>query len=698
MKTELTSLRIRLAGMQILGLFIALAAAAYLSGRQVNRGSELIATDAVPGTIAAHDMRMAMSRSVGYMMVAASAQTTQSRDASIKIAHDADVAFTNSLTEYKATIKINPTQDRALLDQVTNRFAEFQRQRMTYEALILAGNRDGSAAFLESNLVPVYVSATQSAEELLKYNHANSTTYANYIRSSVHRLYWAVAVVMVLALICAGVLVVNFATRLREIMRLRESEEKFSKAFQANPVGIAITEMETGEYLEVNESFCRLMGYSPQELIGRTPVELGAWSSSEERNQVFQPLRAGQTLRDFETQVRVREDGDRTVLVNAERIELGGKQCAVCLVEDVTERKRAVEQLEMLKVSIDNHFDAAYWLDTNNQLVYVNDSACRALGYTREELLGQPLTLIATHAMPQTLEEVWKRLRETGFLTRESVHRRKDGTEFPIEIVASYVRFEGKEFNCGFARDITERIEAEEALKNSHAQLRALSARLQSVREEESTRIAREIHDDLGQKLTGLKMDLLRAERKIEGLESLPGVNSLLDTIVGATELADSITTSIQEIATNLRPEMLDQLGLNAALCFECRRFQERTGVLCEARLPEAEPHLATEVSTALFRIFQECLTNVARHAHATRVEAALTHEDGGVALRVEDNGQGITKAEIANPSSLGLLGMKERVTLLGGEIVFQCGTEGGTIVTVRIPQSATLDQGKELV
>jgi PAS domain S-box-containing protein len=172
-------------------------------------------------------------------------------------------------------------------------------------------------------------------------------------------------------------------------------------------------------------------------------------------------------------QVRVRDGRTEDGFINAELIELGGKQCIVSLVEDITERKRAIEQLEMLKVSIDRHFDPAYWLDTNNQLVYVNDSACKALGYTREELLGQPLTLIAPKATPQGLEEIWKRLRETGFLTRESMHRRKEGSEFPIEIVASYVRFEGKEFNCGFARDITERKRAEEELISKTALLEA---------------------------------------------------------------------------------------------------------------------------------------------------------------------------------------------------------------------------------
>jgi PAS domain S-box-containing protein len=459
-----TSLWIRLAGMAILCLFIALAAAAYFSGEQVKHNSEMITTDAVPGVIDAHNMRMDMSRSIGWVMVAASAQTTQSRDASLNIVHDADTAFTNDVTQYETTILINPAEDRALLNEVTSRFAEFQRQRMAYEALILAGNRDGSAAFLETNLVPAYTSAIQSAEALLKYNNGNSITYANYIRNSVYRLYWAVAVVMMLALVCAGVLITNFAIRRREVKELRESEERFSKAFRSNPSGIVITEMETGKYLEVNESYCRIMGYSAQELIGRTSVEVRFWSNEKERDQAFVSLLAGNPLRDLELQARTREGDNKTILANAELIELGGKKCIVSLIQDITERKRALEQLEMLKVSIDKHFDGAYWMDTNNQFVYVNDSACKALGYTREELFGKPVTMIAPNATPEILEQVWKRLRETGFFTRESVHRRKDGSQFPIELVASYVRFEGKEFNCSFARDITERKRSQDEL------------------------------------------------------------------------------------------------------------------------------------------------------------------------------------------------------------------------------------------
>ncbi len=236
-------------------------------------------------------------------------------------------------------------------------------------------------------------------------------------------------------------------------------------------------------------------------------------------------------------------------------------------------------------------------------------------------------------------------------------------------------------------REIAERKEGEKSLRDSRERLRALAARLESLREEESIRIAREIHDELGQTLTRLKMDMLWMERKLGDLAGAPAINALLDRVVGATELVDSVTGAVQQIAADLRPIILDHLGLGAALREEARCFQERTGIPCEVRVPEMEAILAKERARALFRIFQESLTNAARHAQATKIEAALELEDGWVSLRVRDNGRGITEAEMAKPESLGLLGMKERTAFLGGTIAFERKPEGGTIVTVRIRQ-----------
>jgi signal transduction histidine kinase len=233
--------------------------------------------------------------------------------------------------------------------------------------------------------------------------------------------------------------------------------------------------------------------------------------------------------------------------------------------------------------------------------------------------------------------------------------------------------------------DISARKQAEEALKNSYDQLRALSARLQSVREEEATRISREIHDDLGQKLTALKMDLAWSRRKLTVLEESPKVNPVLERISAMTALIDELVASVQEIAADLRPAVLDELGLGAALQFEADRFQERTGIECEVRLPETEIALPANVTTALFRIFRECLTNVVRHAQATRVKVEMKVESHSIFLSVHDNGHGVPPAAISNTNSLGLLGMRERATLLGGEILIESHGDG-TTVSARIP------------
>ena len=470
-----TLLRIRLASIAIICLFIALGAVAYFSGQQVKVDSELVANDAVPGTIAAHKMRMDMSRSIGWVMVAASALATESRDASLKTVHAADEAFGDDVAQYKATIIINPAKDQSLLVEVTNQYAKYQQQRLAYEALILAGDRDKSAAYLENDLVPAYVSAINSAQKLVDYNHANSLTYADHISNSVHRLYWAVAVVMVLGLVCAAVLIVNLSIRRRELLELRDSEELFRTSFENATVGVCLVATD-GRFLNVNHTFCAMLGYTEDELLHLTFNDVTLDEDKEIGRKFLDDVLSGgpKTMR---TEKRyVRKDGQivwaylSTALIEKSRSK---GDYMISYVQDITERKRATEQLEMLKVSIDKHFDGAFWMNTDNQFVYVNDSACKALGYTREELLGQPVTLVAPNATPLVLQEVWKGLRETGSFARESIHRRKDGSEFPIELVATYVRFEGKEFNCSFARDITERKRAQAELVSKSALLEA---------------------------------------------------------------------------------------------------------------------------------------------------------------------------------------------------------------------------------
>jgi len=182
-----------------------------------------------------------------------------------------------------------------------------------------------------------------------------------------------------------------------------------------------------------------------------------------------------------------------------------------------------------------------------------------------------------------------------------------------------------------------------------------------------------------------LKMDLRWLERRLCELPASDAVNRLVDRAVAASALADQTVLSVQRIAAELRPGALDRLGLVPALRQEARRFEERTGLPCEAHLDDAAPEPPPEVATALYRICQEALTNVTRHASASRVRVALAAEPPALVLRVEDDGRGL-QAGAPGPGALGLLGMTERATLLGGEVAFEPRPGGGTIVTARVP------------
>jgi signal transduction histidine kinase len=227
---------------------------------------------------------------------------------------------------------------------------------------------------------------------------------------------------------------------------------------------------------------------------------------------------------------------------------------------------------------------------------------------------------------------------------------------------------------------------AEEQLRESHEQLRALSIYLQSVREEERTRIAREVHDELGQALTSCKLDLSWLATKLP-----KELKPLIEKTKTLSAHIDSTIQMVRRISAELRPGVLDHLGLAAALEWQANEFQNRTGIKCDVRADVNEPQLEQNASTTLFRIFQETLTNIIRHAGATHVTVDLKERDGRIHLAISDNGRGISRTEINDPKSMGLLGMRERAALLGG--LFKIGRMPrgeGTEVKVSIPLPRT--------
>jgi len=360
-----------------------------------------------------------------------------------------------------------------------------------------------------------------------------------------------------------------------------------------------------------------------------------------------------------------------------------------------TELKRAEEALirekQFSDSIVDNTPAGIAFLDNDFILRRCNHTYAELIRtyspYTPEQALGMSYFDYAPGSRPQ-VEEWFRKVRDTRKVdTRYGFklvlkHDGQEKTSYWETSVAPLLDLEGETRGILIlTQDVTERKNAEEELKNSQAQLRNLVARLQSIREEERRLIAREIHDELGQSLTALKMDLYWLKNRIPKDQK-----SQLEKTKSMSKLIDKTIQRIKRISAELRPGLLDYLGLPAAVEWEGKEFQNRTGIKCEVNIHSEDITLDQDRSTAVFRIFQETLTNAARHANATRVKVSLKEKTGKLELQVRDNGKGITEEQISDPKSFGLIGMRERAQFLGGEVEIKGVQDKGTTVTARIP------------
>jgi PAS domain S-box-containing protein len=353
----------------------------------------------------------------------------------------------------------------------------------------------------------------------------------------------------------------------------------------------------------------------------------------------------------------------------------------IALVTSVVDR--LWKQRALLDGLFEQAPEAVALMSVDNRVVRVNREFTRIFGYTPHEVLGRRLSDLV---LPDELRDEFERFTDLVAhgqrVDAESIRRRKDGSRLPVSIVRVGVSVPGRQVaEYGIYHDITERKRAEEYRQRSLEQLRALAARLQSVREEERTRVAREIHDELGQALTAIKLDLTALLRDLQ-----PDQGPAVRRGQSILKLLDETILSVRRIATDLRPGVLDDLGLVAAVEWAAEEFQARTGIKCRLSMPDVDIAMDPERATALFRIFQETLTNVARHANATQVNVRLVKQNGDLSLEVCDDGKGITEKQLSVGQSLGILGMRERALLLGGELTISGGPGKGTTVRVRIP------------
>lgn len=351
------------------------------------------------------------------------------------------------------------------------------------------------------------------------------------------------------------------------------------------------------------------------------------------------------------------------------------------------EKVRAVQDLQQSEEKYRNLFErnlaGVYQTTPAGKIISCNDAMARILGYTSHTDLAQQNAYIF-YFSPEERDKVVARLREEKHLSNyESVMRKVDGSPvYTIENVSLYIDpTSGAEILEGIIIDITDRKRNENELRAKNEQLRELSEHLQNVREQERTSIAREIHDELAQQLTLIKMDITSLQKKLVNSDQMT-----MDRLEALRAMVDEGVKSVRKISSQLRPSILDDMGLAAAIEWQLKDFGKRSGIETRLTAIKEELPIPDMIRTGLFRIVQESLTNVARYANARHVHVSLQHENNELLLSIADDGVGFDSKEVAAKKTFGILGMKERAAMMKGHYMIETAPGKGTTVIVSIP------------
>jgi PAS domain S-box-containing protein len=333
--------------------------------------------------------------------------------------------------------------------------------------------------------------------------------------------------------------------------------------------------------------------------------------------------------------------------------------------------------------SIINSLPGIFYLyDRDGNFLRWNKNLEIVSGYKHEELGTMTAVDFFEGKEKELLSEKIKTVFSDGYADVQANFVTKDGRRIPYYFNGSSATFNGMEYLIGMGIDISDRIRAETAMRERTEEIQKLTGYLENVREEERTRIAREIHDELGQQLTGLKMDASWIDKKIRSAND----DHIREKIATMISLIDETVKTVRRISSELRPGILDDLGLVPALEWQCQEFEKRTGIKSKCYTDLTEYNLDRNLSTNIFRVYQEALTNIARHAQATTVETILTKQKDFISLTIKDDGIGFDIEEAKGKNSLGLVGMRERAMLFRGDLSIKTEKGEGTVIVLKVP------------
>lgn len=500
---------------------------------------------------------------------------------------------------------------------------------------------------------------------------------------------------------------VERATRLASIIiewheaetRLRESEHRFSTVFYSSPASVAIARFADRRLMYVNDQYVALFGHPRSEAIGKTSAELAMWAEPADGERLWRELQERGGVQSVEVNARTRSGETLVVLVWLERIQILGEQCVLAIACDITDRKRAEQALEeserRSRTVVDTLPIGVTVTDHEGNIVLTNPAARRiwadmipsgAERYARSRGwwhdTGRPL---APDDWPST------RARLKGETTTNEVLdiAAFDGRQKTVAVSAAPLRdLEDRVTGAVFSlEDVSAQKRAERELHDSLAQMRALSGRLMRAQDDERRRIAQVLHETTAQDLAALKMLLARLSRTVGSTLADVDRSVLTESI----ELAERSMTGVRTLSYLLHPPFLDETGLVSALGWYAEGFSARSGVVVELDLPSSFERLDQDVETALFRVVQEALINVHRHASSLHATIRLRRTEDGLTLEVADTGRGMATELLqqlpagGGALGVGVAGMRERLQQLGGTLNIESG-EQGTVVRARVP------------
>ena len=473
---------------------------------------------------------------------------------------------------------------------------------------------------------------------------------------------------------------IDISEKIQSQKELFESEKKFRTLVQQASDGIIITD-EDGNFIEVNETAATLTGYKKEELDNMNTDDIFFEEGGVKIPLRYNAMSSGAVV--ISEHFIRRKDGKMiNVEVSAKQLYDGRFQR---ILRDITERIQVEEALRASEKKYrllfnDNPLPMWINLQGDNSFIDVNNAALISYGYSKNEFFKMKLADL--DSLGNSLKKHLPK-EKADSIKMQSVfeHVKKDGRKIKVNILTHDIIFEGKPAILSLANDITAKFEAEENLQKSNEALRDLASHIETIRENERSHMAREIHDELGQQLTGLKMDISWLNRKVNSHDE-----AVKEKMKDAIALIDKTVITVRRIATELRPSILDDLGLIAAMEWQSEEFEKRSEIKSIFSSNVNQLTINTDVATAVFRIFQESLTNVLRHSQATEVISFFRLENSIITLFIEDNGIGFEENDIKNKKTLGLLGMKERIQLIRGKYEINGNSGKGTSVIITVP------------